>query len=202
MNNLNSLERAVHDCDRCRLGNLAANHIFGEGDPNAAVMIIGESPGREDNSSGRLFTGDVGMLLDKAFAKLSVDRGDFYFAAILKCAVSGSRTSADIKEECIPECFPFLERQIEIIKPKSILALGAVAMQTLVDIHSSIGKMRGTAMAGPNEALVVPTWHPSFILRQGGRGGSKQKQRQAAKEFIDDFKCVLTLAGITWVEKK
>ena len=75
-------------------------------------------------------------------------------------------------------------------------------MQTLVDIHSSIGKMRGTAMAGPHEVLVVPTWHPSFLLRMGGRGGSKQKQRQVAKELMDDFKCVLALAGMVWKEMK
>jgi len=202
MNSLNKLESAVHNCDRCRLGSLAANHIFGEGDPNAAVMIVGESPGKEDSSSGRLFKGDAGVLLDKAFVKLSVDRGDFYLANILKCHSRGGRMSTDIKQECIPECFPFLEEQIGIIKPKSILALGAASMQTLIDSHSSIGKVRGMAFAGPNEALVVPTWHPSYILRCGGRGGSKQKQRQAAREFMDDFKCALTLAEVTWEEKK
>ena len=200
MNNLTALEHAVHNCDKCRLGNFSATRVFGEGNPEAGVMIIGESPGREETSSGRLFVGDSGMILDKAFDKLTVNRGDFYFAHVLKCSSPNGRITTDIKQECIPECLSHLKGQIKIIKPKSILALGAGAMQILVDIHSSIGKMRGKALAGPNEALVVSTWHPAYLLRAGK--DSKSKQRKLAAEFLSDLKLVLTIAGIPWCEKK
>jgi len=202
MTELNRIEAQVAGCSKCRLCNMAANRVFGEGDTTADVMVVGEAPGREENSSGRPFVGDAGKLLDKAFDKLSVRRGDFFIANILKCWPPGNKLTTDIKQDCIPTCFPYLEEQIEAIRPKVILSLGATSMQTLVSIHSSIGKMRGKVMAGPRETLVVPTWHPAYILRCGGFGGSKQKQRKAAKEFIADLQCALSVAGVEWVEKK
>lgn len=78
-----------------------------------------------------------------------------------------------------------------------IIALGAMAMQTLVDIHSSIGKIRGKVLAGPRETLVVSTWHPSYILRTGGMG-DKKKQRQAAKEFLSDLKIAFDVVGVKY----
>jgi DNA polymerase len=202
MTELDKIESRVAVCNECRLCTTAINKVFGEGNPRAACMIVGEAPGREENSAGRPFVGDAGKLLDKAFDKLSVSRPDFFIANILKCWPPGNSLTTDIKQDCIPICIKFLEDQIEAIRPKIIIALGATSMQRLVDIHSSIGKMRGKVMAGPCETLVLPTWHPAYILRCGGMSGSRQKQKRAAKEFIEDMKTALGIAGITWVEKK
>jgi uracil-DNA glycosylase family 4 len=202
MNPLSQIEAQVAVCDQCRLRNTVINRVFGEGDSSASVMIIGESPGREENSAGRPFVGDAGQLLQKAFDKLSVRREDFYISNILKCWIPSNKITTDIKLECIPKCVKFIEAQIEAIQPKVIFALGSTAMQVLVDIHSSIGKMRGKVLAGPHEVLVVSTWHPAYILRCGGMGGDKTKQRRAAKEFISDFRCALDVAGMPYTETK
>jgi len=196
MTDLATIESLVVACDKCDLCASAANKVFGEGNPKAVVMFVGEAPGREENASGRPFVGDAGKLLNKALAKLSIARESVYICNIVKCWPPGNRTP-DPEERTL--CVGYLEAQIAAIRPRAIVALGATSMQTLVDIHSSIGKMRGKVMAGPSETLVVPTWHPSYILRCGGMG-DKQKQRKAAKEFIADLKLAFDVADVKWVE--
>ena len=193
---LEKLDSLVACCDKCELAETAANKVFGDGDPAAVVMVVGDAPCREDVAAGRPFIGDAGKLLDKALAKLGIDRAGLYVANTLKCAPPRNRKP---EQSEIRTCFPYLEAQIARIKPRVIIALGASAMQTLVDIHSSIGKIRGKVLAGPSETLVVSTWHPSFILRAGGMGDRK-KQRQAAKEFLGDLILAFNVAGVKCAE--
>lgn len=196
MTDLEKLESLVACCDKCGLAETAANKVFGDGDPKAAVMVVGEAPGREENAAGLPFVGDAGKLLNKALAKLGIDRSSLYVTNTVRCWPPGNRKPEKSETGA---CFPWLEAQIAAIKPRAIIALGASAMQTLVDIHSSIGKVRGKVMAGPLETLVVSTWHPSYILRTGGMG-DKKKQRQAAKEFIADLMLAFSVAGVKCAE--
>lgn len=196
MTDLAQIGALVDACTKCRLAETAENRVFGEGDPNADVMFVGEAPGREENAAGRPFIGDAGKLLDKALTKLGIQRSAVYIANIIKCWPPGNRRPAPDE---MTSCVGYLEEQIAEVKPKSIVALGKTSMQTLVEIHSSIGKMRGKVMAGPGGTLVVPTWHPSYILRCGGMG-DKQKQRRAAKEFIADLTLAFEVAGVALVE--
>lgn len=194
MTELERLESLIACCDRCSLVQTVSHKVFGEGDPHAKVMIVGDTPGREENSSGLPFVGDSGKLLDKALAELGIARSSLYVATAIRCWPPGNRKPAPNE---IVACYPWLEAQIAAIKPGVIIALGAMAMQTLVDIHSSIGKIRGKVLAGPRETLVVSTWHPSYILRTGGMG-DKKKQRQAAKEFLSDLKIAFDVVGVKY----
>lgn len=198
MNDLTQLDSKVWACQECDICQSSEIRIFGAGDPNADVMLVGESPGRSEKAAGIPFAGDPGKLLDKAFKKLNVSRGQFYLTNILKCWPPGNRKAE--KSE-LAACIPYLEEQIRIIQPKALLAMGAASAQTLLEVHSSIGKIRGGVFAGPREVLTVPTWHPSYIIHCGSsRGGSKSRQKKAAKEFIADLKLALDLAEVKWEE--
>lgn len=198
MTDLDRLEGVVAVCGNCDLGKSAETRVFGSGNPHASLMFIGEAPGREENMAGLPFVGDAGELLDKALAKLSVPREMFYIANILKCWPRGNRRPEKFE---LNACIAYLEEQVRIVNPRVIVALGATSAQTLLQIHSSIGKIRGKVMAGPHEKLVVPTWHPAYILRCGGKkGGSKTRQKKAAKEFIADLKLAFDLAEVKWEE--
>ena len=200
MTDLAGLEDVVGACQNCDLCRSADNRVFGSGSSSAPVMFIGEAPGREENVQGLPFIGDAGQLLDRALAKISIPRGMCYVATILKCWVPGNR-KPDPTE--LAACVHYLEEQVRIVAPRVIVALGATTAQTLLQIHSSIGKIRGSVMAGPHEVLVVPTWHPSYILRCGSaRNGSKTRQKKAAKEFIADLKLAFELAEVKWEEAK
>lgn len=193
MTELDRLESQVSICKKCPLHETARNKVFGSGNPSAAVMIVGEAPGRDENASGLPFVGEAGQLLDKAFAKLGVDRASLYICNILKCQPPGNRRPEPSETQ---SCIGWLEQQIRIVKPKVLIVLGATAMQVLAEIHSSIGKMRGKMMAGPEGVLMMPTWHPAYLLRMGGIGGDKARQRQTAKEFIADLTAAFSVAGV------
>jgi DNA polymerase len=196
MTDLDKLEAVVDVCTKCPLVEMAQNKVFGEGNPKARAMFVGEAPGREENASGRPFVGAAGQLLDKGLAKLGVERATVYIANINKCWPPGNRKPEKSESAA---CIGYLEKQIELIMPKIIIALGATAAQTLLEIHSSIGKIRGKVMAGPHGVLVLPTWHPSYILRMGGIG-NKTRQKRAAKEFIADLTMAFSIAGIEHAE--
>ncbi len=196
---LDVLESKVSVCSDCALCQSVNKRVFGEGNPIAKLMLIGEAPGKDENASGRPFVGDAGKLLDKALTKLGLKREDFYIANILKCWPPGNRRPEDAETAA---CGHYLEEQIQAIHPPAILAMGASSANFLTKLHSSIGKIRGKVLAGPSGTKVVPTWHPAYILRCGGMDGSKAKQRQAASEFISDLRLALQMAGISWTEAK
>lgn len=200
MTELDRLEGIVGACQKCDICRSVDLRVFGSGNPNASVMFVGEAPKRSDNAVGLPFSGDDGQLLDRALAKLSLTRDMFYFTNILKCWPSGNRKPEKFE---IATCVSYLEEQIRLINPVSLVAMGATAAQTLLEIHSSIGKIRGRVFAGPHEVLTVPTWHPAYILHCGSaQGGSKSRQKKAAKEFITDVKVALDLASVKWEEVK
>jgi len=158
---LKSLRNEIGDCQRCRLSKERKNIVFGEGNPEAELMFIGEGPGRDEDIQARPFVGDAGKLLTRLIEKIGLKREDVYIANVVKCRPPANREPG---EDEITICSPFLERQIEIIKPKIIIALGKISAQYLTGSEVSISKLRGNFYTYKN-ITVMPTFHPAYLLR-------------------------------------
>jgi uracil-DNA glycosylase family 4 len=175
---LAELREHIGDCRRCKLCGTRTNIVFGEGNPEARVMFIGEGPGRDEDIQARPFVGRAGQLLTAIIEKgMNIRRSDTYIANVVKC-----RPTVDLKFERDrpPEqderdaCGPFLLRQIEIIKPEVIVTLGNPSTQFLLSIKQGITTVRGKWF-NHRGIPVMPTYHPSYILRNGGDGSSLKK---------------------------
>ena len=151
----------IEGCGKCRLAAGRSTIVFGEGNPRAALMFIGEAPGREEDRQGRPFVGDAGKLLTSLIEKMGFKRTDVFIANIVKCRPEGNR---DPEEDEIAACLPYLERQIEIVAPRVIMALGRVAAQTLLGTTVPISKLRGRFFEYKGVPL-MPTFHPAYLLR-------------------------------------
>lgn len=164
---LEKIAGEVRKCQKCALAEKRTNAVPGEGDPNARIVFVGEGPGADEDAQGRPFVGRAGKLLDKIIAAMGFKREDVYILNIVKCRPPGNR---DPKTEEITACLPYLQRQLEIINPEIIVALGAHAAKTLLDTTKPIGQLRGrfheyyTATdAAPIK--LMPTYHPAYLLR-------------------------------------
>jgi uracil-DNA glycosylase family 4 len=150
------------DCTRCRLSKQGRKQIvFGVGNPNAELMFIGEAPGADEDQQGEPFVGRAGQLLNNMIKAMGLRREDVYIANIIKCRPPGNRTPE--RDEC-ETCSPFLMRQIAAIRPKAIVALGAVAAKTLLAINAPMSEFRGRWFDFRGTKLAV-TYHPAFLLR-------------------------------------
>ncbi len=158
---LNSLIGEIGDCTRCKLSEGRKNIVFGEGNPDADLMFVGEGPGRDEDVQARPFVGDAGKLLTKMIVKLGLKREDVYIANIVKCRPPYNRNP---EGDEIAECRPFLEKQIEIIKPRVIVCLGRVSMNALLNVNTPISRMRGN-FTDYKGIPVMPTFHPAYLLR-------------------------------------
>ncbi len=158
---LRKLEEQVKRCTKCELCNNRTNVVFGTGDPDADLMFVGEAPGYYEDEQGEPFVGKAGQLLTKIIESIGMKRSDVYIANILKCRPPENRNpSADE----IVMCSPHLIKQIEIIRPKIICALGTFAAQTLLDTKESIGKLRGKFFEYQSTKFLA-TYHPAYLLR-------------------------------------
>jgi DNA polymerase len=156
------LEAAVAGCTACPLAPTRTRTVFGVGDRNADWLFVGEGPGAEEDARGEPFVGQAGKLLDNMLAAIGLRRGEnVYIANIVKCRPPGNRNPAPDEAE---QCLPFLERQIELIQPRLIVALGKVAANTLLGREFAIGSARGRLHAYRDVPLVV-TYHPAYLLR-------------------------------------
>jgi uracil-DNA glycosylase family 4 len=160
-----ALERIVKEVAACRrCGELAAgrtNTVPGQGNPNARLMFIGEGPGADEDLQGMAFVGRAGQLLTKMVAAIDMTRDEVFIANIVKCRPPGNRRPGP--EECA-NCAPYLARQIEIIRPKVIVALGGTAAQYLLQTHDGITRLRGRFYPYMG-AKLMPTFHPAYVLR-------------------------------------
>ncbi len=160
---IDQLNLTVVQCNLCTLAKSRKNVVFGEGNIKASVMFIGEGPGAVEDETGRVFVGKAGQLLTKIIeTTLNLKREDVYIANIVKCRPPNNRVPSPDE---VKECIPFLLKQIEIIKPKIIVGLGATSYMYLTsDTTSNISKIRGEFIdfAG---AKLMPTFHPSYLLR-------------------------------------
>lgn len=164
---LEKIASEVRQCCKCGLGSSRTNAVPGEGSPKARIMFIGEAPGADEDAQGRPFVGRAGQLLDKIIAACGLKREDVFIGNILKCRPPENR---DPRPEEVISCLPYLQRQIEIIEPEVIVALGAHAARTLLDTNKSIGQMRGqfqeyVAGIGRPPIKLMATYHPAYLLR-------------------------------------
>jgi len=161
---LEKLEKEVKGCTKCELCNRRTNVVFGIGDPDADLMFVGEAPGYYEDVQGEPFVGKAGQLLTKIIESIGLKRGDVYIANILKCRPPENR-NPNANEIVI--CSPHLIRQIEIIRPKIICALGTFSAQTLLGSKESIGKLRGKFFEYQSTKFLA-TYHPAYLLRNPG----------------------------------
>jgi uracil-DNA glycosylase family 4 len=159
---LRLIREDIGDCTRCKLHKQGRKQIvFGVGNPNADLMFIGEAPGADEDLQGEPFVGRSGQLLTNMIKAMGLSREEVYIANIIKCRPPGNRQPES--DEC-ETCSPFLLRQIEAIKPKVLVALGAVAAKTLLAVNEPMSQLRGRWFDFHGHKLAV-TYHPAFLLR-------------------------------------
>ncbi|NTV96703.1 MAG: uracil-DNA glycosylase, partial [Thiobacillus sp.] len=157
-----ALRQAVATCTRCSLHETRTKAVFGVGDLQADWLIVGEAPGADEDRQGEPFVGQAGKLLDAMLAAIGQKRGaNVYIANVLKSRPPGNR---DPKPDEVAACIPYLERQIDLIRPKIILALGRFAAQSLLRTETSISRLRGRVHEYHGVTMVV-TYHPAYLLR-------------------------------------
>jgi DNA polymerase len=183
---LEKIADEVRQCRKCDLGSLRTNAVPGEGNPKARILFVGEGPGADEDAQGRPFVGRAGKLLDKIIAACGLKRSDVFIANIVKCRPPENR---EPRADEIINCFPYLQRQIEIINPEIIVALGAPAARTLLNTNKSIGQLRGQfyeyyAGLGRPPTKLMATYHTAYLLRNY----SEENRRRV----WEDMKKVLT----------
>lgn len=158
---LNDLYEQSKDCTKCRLAETRNNFVFGEGNPKAQIVVIGEAPGAEEDAQGRPFVGRSGKLLDKILEAIGFSREDVFICNIIKCRPPENR-NPNLDE--IQSCMPWLKIQLQLIKPKVLLLLGRVAANTVLDNKQSMANLRGRILRW-NGYDVIVTYHPAALLR-------------------------------------
>lgn len=160
---LDSLAKQVAACQQCSLHESRTQTVFGVGNPNADWLVIGEAPGADEDVQGEPFVGRAGKLLNSMLLAMGLPREQVFITNILKCRPPNNR---DPEPEEVVACESYLRQQIELIKPKIILAVGRIAAQNLLKLDTPIGKMRGNQYQYPESELpVVVTYHPAYLLR-------------------------------------
>lgn len=181
--NLEELEAEVAKCTRCSLSAGRTNTVFGAGNPQADIVFIGEAPGKEEDLQGIPFVGRAGKLLTRMLAAIDLKREDVFIGNILKCRPPQNR---DPLEEEVASCEPFLVRQIELIKPHIICALGRVAAQNLLKTKLSLSKMRGKRHYY-GDTMVLVTYHPAALLRNPHFKKPAWEDLQKLRAIYDKF---------------
>ena len=178
------LAARVAGCTLCELHATRTRTVFGVGNRNADWLVIGEAPGADEDQQGEPFVGRAGQLLNAMLFAIGLQREQVYIANILKCRPTDNRDPAATEVAC---CEPYLLRQIELIQPKIILAVGRIAAQNLLKTDTAIGKLRGQLHHyGPQRTPVVVTYHPAYLLRSPGEKRKAWEDLQFACEVLRD----------------
>jgi len=162
-------------CTACRLSETRTNVVFGAGDPEASLMLVGEAPGKNEDLEGEPFVGAAGQLLDELLSGIGVARQDVYIANVLKCRPPGNR---DPKEDEIDSCKGYLREQIRMIHPDVVVTLGNFATKLLLPTEMGITRMRGRRIDWWLGATLIPTFHPAAALR-----GRPRVREEMAEDF-------------------
>jgi len=190
---LKLIREDLGDCTRCKLHKQGRKQIvFGVGNPNAELMFVGEGPGADEDAQGEPFVGRAGQLLNNMIKAMGIRRADVYIANIVKCRPPGNRTPE--RDEC-ETCSPFLMRQIAVIKPKVVVALGAVAAKNLLAINAPMSELRGRFYdfmpAGAQSSdpswqgtRLAVTYHPAYLLRDPRQKGEAWKDLQMVMNYL------------------
>lgn len=174
------LETRVAECQACGLHESRVNTVFGVGDHNADLMIIGEAPGAEEDRQGEPFVGRAGQLLNAMLHAIQLDRKQVFIANILKCRPPDNR---DPRVDEALKCEPYLQRQVALVKPKVILAVGRVAAQNLLKSDEAVGRMRGREQHF-NGIPVVVSYHPAYLLRSPQEKAKSWQDLQRAVRLL------------------
>lgn len=177
---LGDLEEMMRDCQKCPLGEGRLNLVFGEGSEKAEIVFVGEAPGVDEDEQGRPFVGRAGQLLTRLIRKMGYERKDVYIANILKCRPPANR---DPLPEEVEVCVPYLAKQLEIIKPKVIVALGKHAAHTLLGVKTPITKLRGK-LGNFRGIPVMPTFHTAYLLRDRSKSWDVWEDMQKVLEIV------------------
>jgi uracil-DNA glycosylase len=170
---LEAIREDIGECTRCKLHLHRTNIVYGEGNPQAELVFIGEGPGADEDATGRPFVGRAGQLLDKIIAAIGLKRDECYIANVVKCRPPGNRTP---ERDEVATCEQFLFRQIAFIRPKVIVALGSPAFQCLLRTKETISRSRGQWREW-NGIKIMPTFHPAYLLR------SPEKKREVWEDM-------------------
>jgi uracil-DNA glycosylase family 4 len=187
---LEKVAEETRQCRKCDLGSLRTNAVPGEGNPKARIVLVGEGPGADEDAQGRPFVGRAGQLLDRIIEACELKRSDIFICNVLKCRPPDNR---DPRPEEIIACLPYLQRQIEIVEPEIIIAMGAHAARTLLNTNKSIGQLRGqfheyyAGMSRP-PIKVMPTYHTAYLLRNYSQDNRRR--------IWEDMKKVLAELGL------
>jgi len=158
------LQQQIANCERCELCKTRTNTVFGVGNPDADVMVIGEAPGADEDARGEPFVGRAGQLLDNMLKAIGLDRQQVFIANILKCRPPNNRNPSF---EEVTACEGYLNRQIDLIKPKIILSVGGVSAKNLLKTEESVGRLRLQQHQLVNRSIpVLVTYHPAYLLRK------------------------------------
>jgi DNA polymerase len=163
-----ALKSHIGDCTRCKLHKMGRRQVvFGVGNPNADLMFVGEAPGADEDAQGEPFVGRAGQLLTKIIeGGLQMKRSDVYIANVIKCRPPGNRNP---EPDEVATCEPFLNEQIDTIKPRVIVALGTFAAHALLKTDAPISRLRGKVFDYRGGSRLIPTFHPAFLLRSPER---------------------------------
>ena len=168
----NLLEKRCISCTKCSLSKGRTNVVFGRGNPKAKIFIIGEGPGQQEDEQGLAFVGRAGKMLNKSFLTVGIDTNkDCYISNIVKCRPPNNRKPKSIE---VDNCMPWLNSQIELIKPKVIVLAGSTAVQSYLNINQPISKIRGKWITKGN-IKYMPIFHPSYLLRNSSNEKGKPK---------------------------
>jgi uracil-DNA glycosylase len=178
---LEQAKTAAISCTACGLCNSRTKVVFGQGDPYAKLMIIGEGPGRTEDETGLPFVGRAGQLLDKILESINISRSQVYICNIVKCRPPQNRVPT--KDE-MDACRPYLNAQLNFVQPKLIMLAGSTAVQAVLQVKDPISRIRGKWFDFQNGAKVMPVFHPSYLLRNDSRevGSPKWLTWQDIKE--------------------
>lgn len=179
---LTVLAEEVAGCAQCRLHEGRSSTVFGEGAADADVMVVGEAPGAEEDRTGRPFVGPAGKLLDLLLLTVGFPRDWVYICNVLKCRPPGNR---DPQADEVERCSPYLKKQIELIAPRAIIAVGKFAAQTLSEKELPIGKLRGQ-IHRYQDVPVIATFHPAFLLRSPQWTRSAWQDFQLLRQVVDE----------------
>lgn len=181
---LKELDLKINTCQKCSLGKTRTNFVFGVGNPNADVMIIGEAPGADEDAKGEPFVGRAGKLLNDILKAIKFEREEVFIANILKCRPPNNRNP--LPEE-MTTCIPYLKKQIELIQPKLILCLGLIAAGGLLQLKLSLTKMRGNVYEF-NGVKTMVTYHPAALLRNPNWKKGCWEDVQKFRKLYDELK--------------
>ena len=179
------LQASVAGCTRCPLHKSRTQTVFGVGNRHADWMIIGEAPGAEEDRRGEPFVGRAGKLLDEMLRAVGLDRGTVFITNILKCRPPGNRDPAADEAAA---CRDYLERQIEMIKPRLVLAVGRIAAQQLLHTDSPLGRLRGRAHSlTSGQVPLVVTYHPAYLLRSPSQKRKVWEDLCLARQIVQEL---------------